>query len=221
MQFRSLTWPEGKVNPSGIKPIAYWIPKSQIDAYPSIKNEDALSVDEAVNYEGDFVLKDGAHWLTIYTSQGKGKVTFEGIGEKDCKMFNNKASLKYPDITDEAKNLAKSTINASCLFVVALPLKRFVVIGSEDYDVEAAITGDSGDAPGSAKGLSVEITAPDVTPLPGYKGEILLANGSLDCETGLFTPTPEPEPDTDTDTDSDSDSDTDTDPGTPGDGENG
>jgi hypothetical protein len=190
MQYNSLIWPEGKVNPSGIKPIGYWTPKSHIKEYPTIKNEDAETIGEAVVYDGDFVLKDGKHWLTIYTSQGKGKVSFEGIGEKDCKMFNNKASLKYPDINDEAKNLAKATINASCIFVIPMPLKRFVVIGSEDYDVEAAITGDSGDAPGSAKGLTVEITAPDVTPLPGYKGEILLADGSLDCDTGEFTPTP-------------------------------
>ena len=193
MQFKSLTWPEGKVNPSGIKPIGYWIPKSHIAAYPTIENEDAESVDEAVVYNGDFVLKPNKHWLTLYTTQGKGKVSFEGAGEKDCKMFNNKASLKYPDISKEARNLAKATINASCLFVIPMPLNRFVVIGSEDYDVEATITGDSGDAPGSAKGLTVEITAPDVTPLPGYKGEILLADGSLDCETGVFTPTPAPE----------------------------
>jgi hypothetical protein len=191
MQFQSLTWPEGKVNPSGIKSLGYWIPKSHIETFPGIKNEDATTVAQAVNYNGDFVLKEGKHWFTIYTTQGKGKASFEGTGEKDCKMFNNKASLKYPDITDEAKNLAKATINASCLFVIPMPLNRFVVVGSEDYDVEATMTGDSGDAPGSAKGLTIEITAPDVTPLPGYKGELLLADGSLDCETGVFTPTPE------------------------------
>ena len=190
MQYNSLIWPEGKVNPSGIKSLGYWIPKSHIATFPTIKNEEAATIGEAVVYDGDFVLKDGKHWLTIYTTQGKGKVSFEGTGEKDCKMFNNKASLKYPDITDEAKNLAKATINASCLFVIPMPLNRFVVIGSEDYDVEATITGDSGDAPGSAKGLTVEITAPDVTPLPGYKGEILLEDGSLDCETGDFTAKP-------------------------------
>jgi hypothetical protein len=188
MIHKSLTWPEGKVNPSGIKPIGYWIPKSHISTFPTIRNEDAKTIGEAVVYDGDFVLKNDKHWLTIYTTQGKGKVSFEGVGEKDCKMFNNKASLKYPDISDEARNLAKATINASCLFVIPMPLNRFVVIGSEDYDVEAAITGDSGDAPGSAKGLTVEITAPDVTPLPGYKGEILLEGGSLDCDTGVFTP---------------------------------
>jgi hypothetical protein len=191
MQFQSLKWPEGKVNPSGIKPIAYWIPKSNIAAYPTIKNEDAATIGEAVNYAGDFVLQPGKHWFTLYTTQGKGKASFEGTGEKDCKMFNNKASLKYPDITDEAKNLAKATINASCIFIIPQPLNRFAVVGSEDYDVEATITGDTGDAPGSAKGLTVEITAPDVTPLPGYKGEIILEDGSLDCETGVFTPTPE------------------------------
>ncbi|MDR1984090.1 MAG: hypothetical protein LBQ28_04635 [Prevotellaceae bacterium] len=189
MIFDSLNWPEGKVNPSGIKRIGYWIPKSHIAAFPTIQNEDAVTITAAVNYAGDFVLKEDKHWFSVYTTQGKGKATFEGIGEKDCKMFNNKCTLSYPDITDEAKNLVKATINASCIFIIPLPLNRFVVIGSDDYDVEATITGDTGDAPGSAKGITIEITAPDVTPLPGYKGELLLADGSLDCETGVFTPT--------------------------------
>ena len=190
MEFQSLTWPEGKVNPSGIKSIGYWIPKSHIKVFPGIKNEDAATIAEHVNYNGDFVLHTGKHWLTIYTTQGKGKVSFEAMGEKDAKMFTNKGTLKYPDINDEGRNLAKSSINANCIFIIPMPQKRYAVIGSEDYDVENTITGDSGDAPGSAKGLTIELSAPDVTPLPGYKGEILLENGSLDCETGVFTPNP-------------------------------
>ena len=48
--------------------------------------------------------------------------------------------------------------------------------------------GDTGDAAGSAKGCTIEITAPDVTPLPIYQGVIVTADGSLDCATDTFTP---------------------------------
>ena len=52
-------------------------------------------------------------------------------------------------------------------------------------------SGDTGDAAGSAKGSTIELEAPDVTPLPIYKGELALADGTLDCATDTFTPTPD------------------------------
>ncbi|MDR1554217.1 MAG: hypothetical protein LBS69_12285 [Prevotellaceae bacterium] len=188
MKFGNILWPEGKVNPSGIKSIAYYIPKSDIVTFPTIKNEDATTVAEAVNYTGDFVLKTGKFFYSIYSTQGKGAYTSEAMGEKDCKLFTNKVTLSYPDITDEGRNMMKGFVNANILLVIPLPQKRFVVLGSEDYDVDSAITGTTGDAPGSAKGLTVEISAPDVTPFPLYKGELQLEDGVLDCATGEFTP---------------------------------
>ena len=129
--------------------------------------------------------------MTIYSTQGKGKVDWEPIGEKDCKMFTVKGSFKFPDISDEAKNLAKGTINANVVFIVPLPHeseKRFVVIGDKDYDVTVNVSGTSGDAPGSDKGITVEVETPATTPLPNYKGALVSAAGSLDCSTGVLTP---------------------------------
>ncbi|MDR0754183.1 MAG: hypothetical protein LBF04_02220 [Prevotellaceae bacterium] len=187
MIFGNILWPEGKVNPSGIKSIAYYIPKSDILSFPTIKNEDASTIDAAVNYDGDFVLKTGKHFFSIYSTQGKGAYTSEATGEKDCKLFTNKVTLSYPDITDEGRNMMKAFVNANILLIIPLPQNRFVVLGSEDYDVDSAITGTTGDAPGSAKGLTIEVSAPDVTPFPLYKGELQLEDGVLDCSDGTFT----------------------------------
>ncbi|MDR2065432.1 MAG: hypothetical protein LBP85_06980 [Prevotellaceae bacterium] len=188
MIFGNILWPEGKVNPSGIKSIAYYIPKSDIVLFPTIKNEDATTVAESVNYNGSFVLKEGKHFFSLYSTQGKGSYTSEATGEKDCKLFTNKVTLSYPDITDEGRNMMKGFVNANILLVIPLPQKRFVVLGSEDYDVDTAITGTTGDAPGSAKGLTIEVSAPDITPFPLYKGDLVLEDGTLDCLTGIFTP---------------------------------
>jgi hypothetical protein len=188
MKFGNVLFPEGAVNPSGIKSLAYYIPKSDIAEWPTIKNEDATTVEEAVNYLGDFVLKTGKFFNSIYSTQGKGAFTSEAIGEKDCKLFTNKVTLSYPDITPEGRNMMKAFVNANIVLVIPLPLNRFVVLGGKDYDVDSAITGTTGDAPGSAKGLTVEVSAPDVTPFPMYKGELVLEDGTLDCDTGEFTP---------------------------------
>lgn len=104
----------------------------------------------------------------------------------------NKGTFSFPDISDEAKAVAKSLLNSNVVMVVALPHeteKRYVVLGSEDYDTSVTPKGESGDKPGSEKGLTSDVEVPDTTPIPGYAGALVLEDGSLDCETGVFTPT--------------------------------
>ena len=193
MDLKSLEWKQGQVNPSGIRPLAYFIHKKDIAAWPVIEDDMAAAAneDEYVNYQGDYVLKAGASWKTIYSTQGKGSANWEPMGEKDCKMFTNKATLSYPDINDEGRAFTKAMANDNCVIIIPLPTKgRYLALGSEYYDVAVTSKGNTGDAPGSAKGVTIEIEVPDTTPLPGYKGELVLEDGSLDCATGVFTPTP-------------------------------
>lgn len=192
---KDLVWTSGRVNASGIRSIAFWINKDDIVEYPDFVANPA-TVSEQVNLDGDFVLKEGAFFKRIYTTQGKGKVEFEPTGEKDCEMFLNKASLRYPDISDESKALAKSTMNNNVLFVIGnrtsganKPVIKHVVIGGKEYDTKVKAGGTSGDNPGSDKGLTLEIEAPDFSPLPGYIGIIQLEDGQYDTETDVFTAT--------------------------------
>lgn len=190
--YESLPWNDGQINPSGIKTAIYWALKSELQRpLPTIATAPA-SASENVNVDGDFVMVAGKTFKSLYSTQGKGKVYWEPMGEKDHKMFVNKGTFSFPDISDAAKSMTKQTINSNVVFVVALPHeteKRFVMLGDEDWDVTVSIKGDSGDAPGSAKGLTIEVEAPCTTPLPGYKGILVLDTGTLDCETGVFTPT--------------------------------
>ena len=188
--FESLTWTDGQINPSGIKTTLYYCQKTQIAGFPR-PSQSPTTASENVSLDGDFTMKEGATFKKLYSTQGKGKVNWETLGEKDCKMFKNKGSFKFPDINDAGKSIAKQFVNANCVFVVALPHEtetRYIVIGDADYDTTATISGDSGDEPGSAKGLTIEIEAPCTTPLPNYKGSLELEDGTLDCSTGVFTP---------------------------------
>lgn len=188
LQIGNIDWPNGKVNPSGIVPIAYRIPKSHIISWPAIEDDPGVAAtsEAFANYTGDFVLVAGKKWATIYSTQGKGKATFEPTGENDAKMFLNKGTLSFPDLTDDIRALAKMAVNGDFVYIIHAN-GRYHVIGSKDYRVTSGYAGDTGDAPGSAKGVTISVECPDVTPLPCYKGLLVTAAGSLDTESGQFT----------------------------------
>lgn len=189
MEFADINFPIGSVNPSGISDIGYWIPKADIASWPTIENPDAADadVDKVAGYTGDFTLKTGKTFKRIYSTQGKGKATAEATGETDCKMFNNGLNLKYPKLNNAIRAFAKALVNGDAVFIVKHD-GHFVVVGHPDYRSVIEPSFDTGDSAGSDKGGTINVTCPDVTPLPAYVGEIVLADGTLDCSTGTFTP---------------------------------
>ena len=190
MQLSDINFAIGSVNPSGIKDEVFMASKKDISAWPSITDDfdSATEMDDYTVLDGNFTLVSGKTWIRLYTTQGKGKISAESTGETDCKMFLNKASLSYPRITNEARGFAKCAANGDFVFIVKHDGKYFV-IGSQDYRATVSPSMDSGDSAGSAKGLTIEIECPDVTPLPVYEGTLALSDGSLNCSTGAFTPT--------------------------------
>ena len=190
MNLGNLDFAIGGINPSGIGATIYRIAKSLIVSWPSINDDPNASTGTVASlskYSGSFVLADDAVWDKLYSTQGKGKATFEVTGEVDCKMYTNKASLSFPDLTAEALAFCKAAANGDFVFIVKAA-GRYHVIGSPDYRAVISPSGDTGDAAGSAKGVNFEVECPDVTPLPLYEGKLELADGELDCADGSFTP---------------------------------
>lgn len=191
MDLSNIDFKIGSVNPSGVSSEVYFIPKSYITAWPAIIDdfETALLCDDYVEYGdetvSDFSLVSGKRWSRLYNTQGKGKINWEYQGEADCKVVVNKASISYPKITNEIRAFAKNAANGDFVFVIRHDGK-FYIIGSKDYRAVLTPNGDSGDSAGSAKGITIEIECPDVTPLPTYKGLLLLNDGVLDCNSNLI-----------------------------------
>lgn len=182
----------GSVNPSGIGTTIYRIAKRLIAAWPTIvddpdsaQSSDGPSV--LSSYSGSFTLVEGAVWDKIYSTQGKGSMSFEPVGETDCKMFNNKLQASFPDLTPAALGWSKTAANDDYVYI-GKSAGRYHIIGSPDYRCVTSPQGTSGDAAGSAKGVTIDVECPDVTPLPLYVGNIVTAEGSLNCSTGVFTP---------------------------------
>lgn len=186
----NIDWKNGKINPSGIVPIAFRIAKADITSWPTIEDdpEVAATVGALVNYTGDFVLAVGKVWDKIYSTQGKGKATFEPVGETDMVSYVNKGTLSFPDLTDEVRAYAKVAANGDYVYIIHTPNGRYHVIGNEDLRVKSSFSGDTGDATGSAKGVTISLEVPDNTPLPLYSGVLVTSEGSLDISTKVFTP---------------------------------
>lgn len=191
MDIKDLDFKIGSVNPSGIGETIFAVRKRFITGWPAVADDpDAESVKSSKDLSelvGDFTLVEGKNFIRIYSTQGKGKISFEPVGETDCKMFNNKGEFKFPDLTPEAIGFSKHSVNDDFIFIVK-SAGRFHLIGSKDYRTVTAVSGDTGDTPGSTKGLTISVECPDVTPLPVYKGKIVLADGELDCSTYVFKP---------------------------------
>ena len=175
----------GSVNPSGIGDV-YYIPKQHIRKWPTIEDDfEATMNGRYVEYQGNFELQTGKCWKLLYSTQGKGKIYWNFQGETDCKVPVNHALLSYPKINNEIRAFCKFAANGDFVFVIKHDGK-FYVVGNKDYRATVTPNGDSGDAAGSAKGITIEIECPDTTPLPTYTGMIFMKDGVLFCNTDTY-----------------------------------
>lgn len=179
----------GQANGSGIGKYVYFIASDQITAWPTITDNltDATDADDYIGYDGSFTLKSGAKWIRIYNTQGEGVLSAEATGERDSKMYVNKLSFRFPKLTPEAAVLSDAVVNGDGVFV-AWHDGYYRIIGHSHYRCDVTPNVTSGDAAGSSKGVTFEAECPDYKALPIYKGNIVLDDGTLNCDTDEFTP---------------------------------
>lgn len=178
----------GQANGSGIGKYLYFIPSSDIVAWPTITDNlsDAESDSGYIGYTGSFTLATGAKWIKIYNTQGEGTMTAEATGERDSKMFVNKLSFRFPKLTDASTKLADAVVNGDGVFV-GWHDGAYRIIGHKHYRCDVTPNVTSGDAAGSSKGITFAAECPDFKALPIYSGDIVLAEGTLNCATDEFT----------------------------------
>lgn len=179
----------GQANGSGVGKYLYFISADDIEAWPTITDNlaDADSESAYVGYTGSFTLKTGAKWIKIYNTQGEATMTAEPIGERDSKMFNNKLSFRFPKLTGPSMTLADAVVNGDGVFI-AWHDGAYRVIGDKHYRCDVTPNVTSGDSAGSSKGITFAAECPGYKALPAYVGDIVTAEGTLNCSTDEFTP---------------------------------
>lgn len=184
-----LDFVEGQINPGAIGDEIYIAFKRDITSFPTIDDDmsEATDAEAYVNLTGNFTMATGKKFTRVYNTQGLGSVDYEDAGEEDGKLFINKLECKYPKINTGIRALSKY-VNNSKVILVAKHAGKFYVIGNEDYGATVKTSGTSGKKPDEAHGVTVTAQAYDHTPLPCYVGTLPLTDGTLNCETGVFTP---------------------------------
>lgn len=179
----------GKPNGSGIGHYVYYVPLDDIASWPTIVDDMSQAETDAayVGYTGDFTLKTGKYWIRIFNVQGEGEATSESTGEKCSKLFLNKLKYRFPKLTDAEIKKEKATVNAPGVYIVWED-GAYRVIGDKHYFGDSTCNITTGNSAGSSKGATLEVECPSFTPLPKYTGDIVLADGTLDCSTDVFTP---------------------------------
>lgn len=193
MELKALDFKIGSSNPSGIADTIFYTPKSDIASWPEIVDEleDAtedgeMDKDDYVDYDGDFTMVTGKKFLSLYNTQGKGKVSSSTTGEVDCKMNQSTLEIKFPRLTREARGFAKAAANGDFVFIYKHD-KQYFVIGNQDYRSNVTVDGNTGDSAGSDKGFTIKVEVPDTTAFPRYTGVLATDKGDLDCATGRLT----------------------------------
>lgn len=194
MDVKSLDFKVGSSNPSGITDKIYYAAKKDIASWPEIIDEldeatedEETDKDDYVDYDGSFTMVEGKKFLSIYNTQGKGKVTSSTIGEVDCKMNQNTLEFKFPRLTRAARVFQKVVANGDFVFIYKHD-KQYFVVGNQDYRSNITVDGNTGDSAGSDKGLTIKVEVPDTTAFPKYTGTLETDLGTLDCATGIITP---------------------------------
>lgn len=186
--YDSLIHCKGETVLPGIRPRVWWIPKSQIIAWPTLDkpSDEGATMESIATYKGDFTLVADAKWLAIDILDTASNVTSASQGEKRSKTFINTLTMKYAGNNEKATGFARMVNSDDGVFVYQQRDGKFRVIGNEMFETNTNPGQDSGMAVTDASGTTMETTVTDVCPAPFYPGKLRTADGILDCSTGLL-----------------------------------
>lgn len=187
--YDSLKHCKGETTLPGLRPEAYYIPKSQILKYPVLPkpSDNDADMEKIATYDGDFGLAADAVFLVIDILDNASNVTSASQGDKPSKTFLNSSTLKYAGTNEAATGFARMANSDDILYVVRQRDGKYRVIGNEMFETNTNPGQDSGMAVTDASGTTLEISVTDICPAPFYVGKLKTAKGTIDCSTGEIT----------------------------------
>lgn len=179
MNFKNLDWTAGLTSIPGIYEVLYYIPKSDISAWPTLA---AVPDDETeeTTYSGSFTLVDLKTWKRINCIDIKSPVTSEPQGEIRSQTFLNKATIKTALTDEKATAFAKLANNTDLVYIVReKDTGKYRVLGNEMFHCNTKPMLAIGGAPTDEKGTTIEIEVTDKIPAPFYTGSIVTDDGDI------------------------------------------
>lgn len=173
--YANVDWAEGTKNLPGIKRNVYFMPKSEISAWPAF--------DEANNkYTGNFTI--GANlWNRLQVVMRKSPVTSEMQGEPEHATHLNKATFIFAGTSAAALAFAAKANRDDLVFLIEDKEGVFHVIGHEDFRSIVRTNAALGVEGGDEKGITMEVECTDPYMLPTYEDAIYTSSGNVNPDS--------------------------------------
>lgn len=178
---KSLGWCQGTPELPGIMRRLYYIAKSAIVKWPTLKRDaDGKRCIGAV-LEGDFELAADEKWRYIDILPDKSQLTSDPQGELPSQTQLNKLTAVHPAVGEEASAAAAYLNNADNVFLVQDMRGNWRVVGSERWLTKTTVAQDNGQGATGTTATTIAVEATDEVPSPFYSGVIETEDGDINA----------------------------------------
>ena len=161
-------WDEGQDNMGSIQTTVFYAALSDFESLKPI-NPNPTNFSEAVQISAKHVFKAGKGFKRLYSTEEKGMLEDESVGETDSKSFRNKLKIFHPGTKIQALGFARWANNTGLILLAKEADGQIRQIGSEGFpariETNNITTGETAEGP---KGMTMEASCPSPTPAPIY-----------------------------------------------------
>ena len=132
MDLSDITYTSGQDNTGGLTQEFWFAKASDIATWPTVKTKAlATTVEELMNYSGNFTMNSGKKFFTGYLTWGTGELKWSAQGPVDSKSFKHSFEFSRPGCNANSLALLDLVKNDNLVFIVLDKDGNKRVLGSE------------------------------------------------------------------------------------------
>ena len=187
--YKSLEHCNGTPVLTGIRPVMYFIKKSNIVAWPVRPSTAKAAVGEIATYNTAFTLAADKKFMKMDLNDLKNNFEAEAQGERPSRTFNNKLTVVLPGENADTAATVGLLINDSVIIIFFDRSGAARILGNEMYDVQANPSVKTGTSATDEHSTTIEFSVPDTQPAPYYAADIVCESGTINGATGAVKTT--------------------------------
>lgn len=185
--YEDMEFCEGQKSLPGIRSYIYAIRKADIVTWPKPQGSAATDLDGVAVIKEDFTLAASAKWLKIEIVPNDGKISNESQGSFGAKTFKNSLEIDIPGTKERATGFIAQANNDSLVFLSVDRNGQARLFGDEGFDVELALSQDSGQGATDTAQTKIVATVDSEFPMPFYHGKIFVGDYNISGQDGSAT----------------------------------
>lgn len=174
----------GQKSLPGLRPVMYFIKKSNITAWPTRAGDDATSLAEIAKLVGNFTLAADKKWNKVELARDQQEINSEQVGQWPAFLFKTTATCVIPGTEEQVTGLISELNNDDV--VVLLPQRngKYRCLGNEDFNVSVNPSQATGKTSDDTNATTLTIEVEDEIPAPFYPGKIETNDGDISGADG-------------------------------------